>query len=122
MDSKFSSKVDNLQKTEEKLKKFGNLLDKIEGTDNNIKALWLEIYENAVADRERASMLYTDIFIDVRGTPEKHGLYGVQLTKYLERMCKSNDQLIRLAEMIERVDRQDTSVNADDIFSKITES
>jgi len=39
----------------------------------------------------------------------------------LERMCKSNDQLIRLAEMIERVDRQDTSVNADDIFSKITE-
>jgi len=122
MDSKFSSKVDNLQKTEEKLKKFGNLLDKIEGTDNNIKALWLEIYENAVADRERASMLYTDIFIDVRGTPEKHGLYGVQLTKYLERMCKSNDQLIRLAEMIERVDRQETSVNADDIFSKITES
>ena len=121
MDSKFSNKVDNLQKTEEKLKKFGNLLDKIEGTDNNIKALWLEIYENAVADRERASMLYTDIFIDVRGTPEKHGLYGVQLTKYLERMCKSNDQLIRLAEMIERVDRQDTSVNADDIFSKITE-
>ncbi len=121
MDSKFSSKVDNLQKTEEKLKKFGNLLDKIDGADNNIKALWLEIYENAIADRERASMLYTDIFIDVRGTPEKHGLYGVQLTKYLERMCKSNDQLIRLAEMIERVDRQDTSVNADDIFSKITE-
>jgi len=121
MDSKFSSKVDSLQKTEEKLKKFGNLLDKIGGVDNNIKALWLEIYENAVADRERASMLYTDIFMDVRGTPEKHGLYGVQLTKYLERMCKSNDQLIRLAEMVERVDREETPVNADDIFSKITE-
>jgi hypothetical protein len=121
MDSKFSSKVDSLQKTEEKLKKFGNLLDKIGGVDNNIKALWLEIYENAVADRERASMLYTDIFMDVRGVPEKHGLYGIQLTKYLERMCKSNDQLIRLAEMVERVDREETSVNADDIFSKITE-
>lgn len=122
MDSKFSNKVSNLQETEEKLKKFGNLLDKIEGTDNNIKALWLEIYENATADRERASMLYTDIFIDVRGTPEKHGIYGVQMTKYLERMCKSNDQLIRLAEMIERAERQDATVNADDIFNQINGS
>lgn len=122
MDSKFSNKVGNLQETEEKLKKFGNLLDKIEGTDNNIKALWLEIYENATADRERASMLYTDIFIDVRGTPEKHGIYGVQMTKYLERMCKSNDQLIRLAEMIERAERQDATVNADDIFNQINGS
>ncbi len=122
MDSKFSNKVGNLQETEEKLKKFGNLLDKIEGADNNIKALWLEIYENATADRERASMLYTDIFIDVRGTPEKHGIYGVQMTKYLERMCKSNDQLIRLAEMIERAERQDATVNADDIFNQINGS
>lgn len=122
MDSKFSNKVSNLQETEEKLKKFGNLLDKIEGTDDNIKALWLEIYENATADRERASMLYTDIFIDVRGTPEKHGIYGVQMTKYLERMCKSNDQLIRLAEMIERAERQEAVVSADDIFNQINGS
>jgi hypothetical protein len=122
MDSKFSNKVSNLQETEEKLKKFGNLLDKIEGTDDNIKALWLEIYENATADRERASMLYTDIFIDVRGVPEKHGIYGVQMTKYLERMCKSNDQLIRLAEMIERAERQEAVVSADDIFNQINGS
>tara|TARA_A100001011_G_scaffold399612_1_gene509105 strand:- start:1389 stop:1754 length:366 start_codon:yes stop_codon:yes gene_type:complete len=120
MDSKFSDKVDDLQKTEEKLKKFGSILEKIEGADSNVKALWLEIYENANADRERASMLYTDIFMDVRGTPEKHGIYGVQLTKYLERMCKSNDQLIRLAEMIERAERQSVAVNADDIFSQIS--
>lgn len=122
MDSKFSNKVNNLQETEEKLKKFGNLLDKIEGTDDNIKALWLEIYENATADRERASMLYTDIFIDVRGVPEKHGIYGVQMTKYLERMCKSNDQLIRLAEMIERADRQGAAISTDDIFNQINGS
>lgn len=122
MNSKFSNKVNNLQETEEKLKKFGNLLDKIEGTDDNIKALWLEIYENATADRERASMLYTDIFIDVRGVPEKHGIYGVQMTKYLERMCKSNDQLIRLAEMIERADRQGAAISTDDIFNQINGS
>ena len=119
MDSKFSNKVSNLQETEEKLKKFGNLLDKIEGTDDNIKALWLEIYENATADRERASMLYTDIFIDVRGVPEKHGIYGVQMTKYLERMSKSNDQILKLAELIAKEQESSELVTDDEIYSKI---
>ena len=121
MSSKFSKQVGELQQAQEKLKKFGDLLDKIESVDSNIKALWAEIYENATSDRERASMLYTDIFMDVKGSPEKHGLYGTQMTKYLERMCKSNDQLIRLAEMIERIDRNVTQVNANDIFDRITE-
>ncbi len=121
MDSTFSKQADELQKTQERLKKFGDLLDRIETADDNIKALWSEIYENATTDRERASMLYTDIFMDVKGSPEKHGLYGVQMTKYLERMCKSNDQLIRLAEMIERAERNAIEVNTDDIFSKIKE-
>ncbi len=121
MDSTFSKQADELQKTQARLKKFGDLLDRIETADDNIKALWSEIYENATTDRERASMLYTDIFMDVKGSPEKHGLYGVQMTKYLERMCKSNDQLIRLAEMIERAERNAIEVNTDDIFSKIKE-
>ena len=121
MSSKFSKQTGELQKTQEKLKKFGDLLDKIESVDSNIKALWVEIYENATSDRERASMLYTDIFMDVKGSPEKHGLYGIQMTKYLERMCKSNDQLIRMAEMIERTERNVTQVNANDIFDRITE-
>ncbi len=121
MDSKFSKKTEELHKTQEKLKKFGDLLEKIEDVDSNVKSLWLEIYQNATADRERASMLYTDIFMDVRGSPEKHGLYGVQMTKYLERMCKSNDQLLRLTEMIERVERASAGVDANDIFEKITE-
>ncbi len=101
MTSKFSKQTEELQKTQQKLKKFGKLLDKIDSADSNIKELWAEIYENATSDRERASMLYTDIFMDIKGSPEKHGLYGVQMTKYLERMCKCNDQLIRMAEMID---------------------
>jgi hypothetical protein len=121
MDSTFSKQTDELQKTQERLRKFGDLLDRIASTDENIKALWIEIYENATTDRERASMLYTDIFMDVKGSPEKHGLYGVQMTKYLERMCKSNDQLIRLAEMIERAESNAIEINTDDIFSKIKE-
>ncbi len=120
-DSTFSKQVDKLQTTQDKLKRFGDLLEKIDAADSNIKALWHEIYENAAGDRERASMLYTDIFMDVKGSPEKHALYGVQLTKYLERMCKSNDQLLRLAEMIDRSNRDASAMDTDDIFTKISE-
>ena len=120
-DSTFSKQVEKLQDAQDRLKKFGDLLEKIDVTDSNIKALWREIYENATADRERASMLYTDIFMDVKGSPEKHGLYGVQMSKYLERMCKSNDQLIRLAEMIDRAQRNASVVDSEDIFAKISE-
>ena len=99
MSSKFSKQTEELQKSQDRLKKFRDLLGRIETADDNIKALWTEIYDNANADRERASMLYTDLFMDVKGSAEKHGLYGTQMAKYLERMCKSNDQLLRLAEM-----------------------
>jgi CII-binding regulator of phage lambda lysogenization HflD len=121
MSSTFSKQSDELQKSQERLKKFRDLLDRIESADDNVKSLWAEIYDNATADRERASMLYTDLFMDVKGSAEKHGLYGTQMAKYLERMCKSNDQLLRLAEMIERVERQVGEVDVNDIFDKIKE-
>jgi len=121
MSSKFSKQTEELQKSQDRLKKFRDLLGRIETADDNIKALWTEIYDNANADRERASMLYTDLFMDVKGSAEKHGLYGTQMAKYLERMCKSNDQLLRLAEMIERVERQAGEVDVNDIFDKIKE-
>ena len=121
MSSKFSKQAEELQKSQDRLKKFRDLLGRIETADDNIKALWTEIYDNANADRERASMLYTDLFMDVKGSAEKHGLYGTQMAKYLERMCKSNDQLLRLAEMIERVERQAGEVDVNDIFDKIKE-
>ena len=121
MSSKFSKQTEELQKSQDRLKKFRDLLGRIETADDNIKALWTEIYDNANADRERASMLYTDLFMDVKGSAEKHGLYGTQMAKYLERMCNSNDQLLRLAEMIERVERQAGEVDVNDIFDKIKE-
>ena len=120
MDSKFSNQASELQKTQESLARFGDLLTKIELVDENVKVLWMEIYENATTDRERASMLYTDLFMDVKGSPEKHAIHGSTLTKYLERMCKSNDQLLRLAEMIERVERTSAGTSTDDIFQQIS--
>ena len=44
---------------------------------------------------------------------------GPTLSKYLERMNKSNDQLIKLAELIAKEEERSDSVDPDDIFKKI---
>jgi hypoxanthine-guanine phosphoribosyltransferase len=44
---------------------------------------------------------------------------GPTLSKYLERMNKSNDQLIKLAELIAKEEERAESVDPEDIFKKI---
>ena len=49
-----------------------------------------------------------------------HVLNGPLMSKYLERMSKSNDQILRLAELIAK-EEPDGEINMDDIFNKIGE-
>ncbi len=90
--------------------------------DGKTKAqIWNEIYQNAFQDREKASMLVTNLWKEITADPEKHALYGVTMTKYLERMSKSNDQLVKLAELMQRSDTDavEEDVNIDDVYSQI---
>ena len=41
------------------------------------------------------------------------------MSKYLERMSKSNDQILRLAELIAK-EEEKNEISADDIFNQIT--
>ena len=43
------------------------------------------------------------------------------MAKYLERMSKSNDQILRLAELISKSEEQQAIINPDEIFDKIIE-
>jgi len=82
--------------------------------------LWEEIYGNATEDRQKASMLITNLWKEITADPEKHALYGTTMTKYLERMSKSNDQLVKLAELMsktEEVDEDPPDLN--DVYDKM---
>ena len=82
--------------------------------------LWEEIYTNASNDREKASMLITNLWKEITTDPEKHALYGTTITKYLERMSKSNDQLVKLAEIMGKSEPTDEDPpDLDDVYDKI---
>ena len=57
--------------------------------EKSLAELCEEIYKNSADDREKASMLITDLWKEITTDPEKHALYGSTISKYFERMEKS---------------------------------
>jgi|TARA_R110000803_G_scaffold141564_1_gene207996 hypothetical protein len=106
--------------TEDKIKDFSDLLDSLENTEDKKKLLWKDAYKNSIDDRETASILVDDLLLQIQGNLNNHQVFGVLITKYLERMSKSNDQILKLAELISKEDTEST-VSVDDIFDEINQ-
>jgi hypothetical protein len=113
--------IENIKERQVKIEKFSDILDALESTEDKKKLLWKEIYENALTDRENAYALFSDLMGQSQGNAANHALFGQIMSKYLERMSKSNDQILRLAELIAKAEQEQGSINPDDIFSKIKE-
>ena len=109
--------IERLQEAEKKIEKFKMLVSKMDEVDEKKKTLWMEIYENAIEDRENSYVLFLDLKMQVVGNIAHHAVYGPVLSKYMERISKANDQITKLVEMIESEESQD--VDADTIFDKI---
>lgn len=116
-------KIENLLKKvkdkEERVRSFSEMLDGISSIDEKKKSLWREIYENAVSDRERASILFTEAY-KVMGTgTSDHIAIGSTMSKYLERMSKSNDQILNLAELVSKAEKEEEKIVPDELYNKI---
>tara|TARA_A100001011_G_C14307693_1_gene843975 strand:+ start:2502 stop:2846 length:345 start_codon:yes stop_codon:yes gene_type:complete len=111
------SKKEN--KVEKKISEFSDLLDSLQKTEDKKKLLWKEAYQNALDDRSNAGILFTDLLIQSQGNSANHIQFGQLMNKYLERMAKSNDQILKLAELIAKEEEKNETMTPDDIFDKI---
>ena len=93
---------------------FKSLLDSIQTTDGKVKALWRQTYENASTDRKNAYIAFADLYMQVHGNADRHAIHGLTLSKYLERMEKSNTQLLKLVELIDKAKKRDEEEADDD--------
>ena len=112
----FSKKFDD---TDRKIRDFSDLLDSIESTADKKKLLWREIYENAITDRLNAYMLFTDAYTQMQSSTAEHVTLGATMSKYLERMNKSNDQLLKLADLISDEEERSAKIDPEEIFKTI---
>ena len=116
---KVSKEIDKNESKEKKIENFADILDSIETLENKKKMLWKEIYENALEDREKSKLLFNDAYISMQGGVNEHMNIGSIMSKYIERMSKSNDQILKLAELIAKEEEKTEVISDDDIFSKI---
>lgn len=107
------------EQQQQKIDSFSELLDDLINTKDKKKMLWKEIYENALRDRANAEILFNEAYTTMQ--TNEHITIGPILTKYLERMNRSNEQLLKLAEVISKAEEQSSKIDPDDIFSKIQE-
>ena len=118
---KLDKLIEGYHGCKDKIADFSELLDSIETSVDKKRVLWKEIYQNAIIDRENAAILFTDAFQQMQNGTTEHVTLGPTLTKYIERMSKSNEQILRLAELISKCEEKSSKINPDDIFSKIQE-
>lgn len=116
---KISKNLDKNEKKEDQIKNFADILDSIDSLENKKKMLWKEIYENALEDREKAKLLFNDAYISMQGGINEHMNIGSIMSKYVERMSKSNDQILKLAELIAKEEEKSETISNEDIFSQI---
>ena len=111
--------IERIERSKKKVKEFADLLDSLESVEDKKKALWKEIYENAINDRENAYILFNEAYSAMTNTAAEHISVGPILNKYLERMSKSNEQLLKLADLIAKAEEQSAKIDPEDLFSKI---
>lgn len=116
---KMLEKVEKNEKKEKAIQNFADILDNIASLEDKKKMLWKEIYENSLEDREKAKMLFNDAYLSMTSDINTHMNVGAIMSKYLERMCRSNDQILKLAELIAKEEEKSETVSDDDIFSRI---
>jgi len=121
--SKSQNKIESLlakvKDKEQKVKDFGDMLAGINSIDEKRKALWREIYENAVSDRERAAILFTEAYMSMGESTSDHIAIGSTMSKYLERMSKSNDQILNLADLVNKAQTEEEKIVPDELYDKI---
>lgn len=115
--SDINKSLEKLNEVEKKIQQFSDLLDSLTTSEDKKKMLWKEIYENAINDRENAGILFTDALMQVKGNSANHNILGPVVAKYIERMSRANDQILKLAELI--ADEESKEVDMDSIYDKI---
>lgn len=91
------------------MNEFSDLLNSLDKSLDKKKTLWKQIYENAVTDRKTAYLVFADLYVQVHSKSAEHAIHGPTLSKYMERMSKATDQLLKLAELVAAADEKASS-------------
>lgn len=103
----------------ERIKDFSEILNKIENLDDQKKQLWKEIYENCLSDRQNAYAFLLKLSEICKSKSTEWAIHGRTLVSFQERMNKTVDQLLKLADLIHKAEEADDVINPDDVYDQL---
>jgi len=112
----------SLNMEEERLQKFQKMLNEITSLDDKKKVLWIHIYENALQDRRNSYALLFEIIGGIKSSASNHHMIGPTAAKYIERMSRANDQLLKLAELLQKAQDVAETVDAEALYKSIAQA
>lgn len=98
------------------LQDFTLLLSDLE-LDPRLASLWRLIYSNAMTDRKNAFALWLDLYVKTYNNEDKHFQHGQTLHKYMDIMTKSNQQLLKLAELVDKAREQKERTDSENLIN-----
>jgi hypothetical protein len=117
---KLSLDIENSEKIKSKIENFKSLLQDIESLSDKKRQLWIEIYTNAVNDRNAAYAMFATLVQICSNKSPEHAIHGRSISSYLERMSKATDQLLKLADLIAQAKSTDEpAISQEDIYAQL---
>ena len=80
--------------------------------------------ENIIEDRAATKSLLLSLMKFMKTGEEKHREYGVVAAKYLETLQRSNEQLVKIATLVQKKENKSDEISEDDrqkLFDMINE-
>lgn len=104
----------------ERSRDFSALIKDIKNISDKKRQLWVEIYENAISDRQHSYLMFESLLKIVDEKSTEYAVHGKTLATFVEKMSRANDQLIKLAELIAAAEAKEDEINPDDMFDQIS--
>jgi hypothetical protein len=73
-----------------------------------------EAIDNVRKDREITRRLLDDVMIYLSKSDERHREVGMTAAKYVETLQRSNEQLVKVASLVQKEEKKDTGLSEDD--------
>ena len=73
----------NERTVEERIKDFSGLLNQIESLNDKKRKLWMEIYENAISDRQNSYAMFVRLVKIVQDKSSEHAVHGKTIATYI---------------------------------------
>lgn len=102
-----------------RVKDFTEILDKIDTLDDKKKQLWKEIYENCISDRQNAYALFIKLVGICQGKSTEWAVHGRTIISLQERMSRTVDQMLKLADLIHKAERASDAIDPESIYDTL---